>query len=69
MHRGCHLLVVSSASGAAHATVYVYHLGTAKVVAKLRGHTVNLRALHYDVASNRLATCSFDKAVKIYEQP
>lgn len=49
--------------------VYVYHLGTAKVVAQLRGHTVNVRAIHYDGSSNRLATCSFDKCVKIYREP
>lgn len=56
-------------AGAAHAAVYVYHLGTAKVVAQLKGHTVNVRCIHYDPATNRLATCSFDKSVKVYEQP
>ncbi len=56
-------------AGAAHAAVYVYHVGTAKVVATLRGHSVNVRALHYDAVSNKLVTCSFDKSVKVYEQP
>lgn len=63
------MLLLSLPAGAAHAAVYVYHVGTAKVVATLRGHTVNVRSIHYDPASNRLATCSFDKCVKVYEQP
>jgi WD40 repeat protein len=61
--------MVFAAAGAAHAAVYVYHVGTAKVVATLRGHAVNVRSLHYDAASNKLVTCSFDKTVKVYEQP
>lgn len=58
-----------AAAGAAHAAVYVYHVGTAKVVAQLRGHTVNVRSIFYDGETNRLASCSFDKSVKVYEQP
>lgn len=63
------LLLVLLVAGAAHAAVFVYHLGTAKVVARLKGHTVNVRAINYDALTNRLATCSFDKSVKVYEEP
>lgn len=55
-------------AAAANAAVYVYHLGAAKIVAQLRGHTVNVRAIQYDAATNRLASCSFDKTLRILEQ-
>eukprot|EP00879_Flechtneria_rotunda_P024118 GHRR01025562.1.p1 GENE.GHRR01025562.1~~GHRR01025562.1.p1 ORF type:complete len:131 (+),score=41.17 GHRR01025562.1:293-685(+) len=53
-------------AGASHAAVYVYHVGSAKVVKKLAGqHTVNVRDISYDHSTNRLATCGFDKTVKV----
>lgn len=61
--------MLCATAGAAHAGVCVYHVGTAKVVATLRGHAINVRSLHYDAASNKLVTCSFDKSVKVFEQP
>lgn len=54
-------------AGAADASVYVYHTGSGKVVAKLIGHhKINVRDISYDSISNRLASCSFDKTVKVY---
>lgn len=46
--------------------VYVYHVGSAKVVAVLSGHSVNVRDMAYDPTRNLLATCSFDKTVKVW---
>jgi hypothetical protein len=58
-----------ASAGASHATIYIYHVGTAKLVDKLsHHHTVNVRDIHYDALTNRLASCSFDKSIKIYSQ-
>eukprot|EP00879_Flechtneria_rotunda_P016409 GHRR01017168.1.p1 GENE.GHRR01017168.1~~GHRR01017168.1.p1 ORF type:complete len:125 (-),score=37.99 GHRR01017168.1:660-1034(-) len=60
------VLANATAAGASHAAVYVYHVGSAKVVKKLAGqHTVNVRDISYDHSTNRLATCGFDKTVKV----
>ena len=46
----------------------VYHVGSGKPVMKLSGHhKINVRDIHYDPESNRLASCSFDKRVVVYE--
>ncbi len=49
--------------------VWVFHVGTCKVVAKLQGHKINVRDLVYDTQSRQLITCSFDKSLKVYGQP
>ena len=48
------------------AEVWVFHVGSCKVVSKLPAHKINVRDLHYDPLSNRLLTCSFDKTVKVF---
>lgn len=54
----------ASADGAA---VHVYHVGTGKVAARLEGqHRVNVRDLDVDWGRNLLATCSFDKTVRVF---
>jgi len=56
--------IYASADGAA---VHVYHVGTGKVVARLEGqHRVNVRDLDVDHGRNLLATCSFDKTVRVF---
>jgi hypothetical protein len=35
------------------------------VVAKLKLHSVNVRDVDYDAERNLLATCSFDRSVKV----
>ncbi len=48
--------------------VWVYHVGSGKVVAKLQGfHKVNVRDLDYDPERNLLVTGSFDKSVAVVE--
>ncbi len=46
--------------------VWIHHVGSGKVVAKLHNHQVNVRDLDYDTDRNILATCSFDKTVSIF---
>lgn len=48
--------------------VSIFHLGSGRLVAQLPGHRINVRDLNYDPARNVLATCSFDKTVKLYVQ-
>lgn len=36
--------------------IWVYHIGLARVVAKLPAHKINVRSLHYDTQRNLLAT-------------
>ncbi|GFR50819.1 hypothetical protein Agub_g13077, partial [Astrephomene gubernaculifera] len=43
----------------------VFHLGSGRLLASWRHHKVNLRDLHYDPQRNLLASCSFDKTVKL----
>ncbi len=44
----------------------VFHLGSGRLVHSARHHRVNVRDVDYDPRVNRLATCSFDKTVKVY---
>ncbi len=47
--------------------VCIFHLGSGRQVAQLAGHhKVNVRDMHYDVPRSLLATCSFDKTVKLF---
>jgi hypothetical protein len=47
--------------------VHVYHVGTGKVAARLEGfHRQNVRDLDVDGARNLLATCSFDRTVRVF---
>ncbi|GLC57139.1 hypothetical protein PLESTB_001191500 [Pleodorina starrii] len=52
------------ASGA-NAQLCVFHLGSGRLVLSTTHHKVNLRDLDYDPDRNLLATCSFDKTVKL----
>ncbi|KAL6764979.1 WD40-repeat-containing domain protein [Haematococcus lacustris] len=52
-------------AGALGGQVWVYHVGSGKVVARLPVHKINVRDLHYDPRRNLLATASFDKTVKV----
>ena len=45
----------------------MFHVGTCKVVAKLSAHKVNVRDMSFDRERRLLATCSFDKTVKIFQ--
>ncbi|KAI8468292.1 MAG: quinon protein alcohol dehydrogenase-like superfamily [Monoraphidium minutum] len=57
--------VYAAADGA---SVVVFHVGSGKVVARLEGrHRINVRDLDMDGARNLLATCSFDKSVRVFE--
>ncbi|GIL73720.1 hypothetical protein Vretifemale_3848 [Volvox reticuliferus] len=49
----------------AGAQLCVFHLGSGRLVHTSVHHKVNVRDLDYDPARNLLATCSFDKTVKI----
>ncbi|KIZ03323.1 hypothetical protein MNEG_4639 [Monoraphidium neglectum] len=54
-------------ASAENASVHVYHVGTGKLAARLEGrHRVNVRDLNVDWGRNLLATCSFDKSVKVF---
>eukprot|EP00884_Botryococcus_braunii_P021127 jgi/Botrbrau1/7699/Bobra.0159s0136.1 len=53
--------------GAAGGQLFVYHVGSSRVVATLRIHDKNVRGLHYDSERNLLVTCSFDRTVKIFQ--
>jgi WD40 repeat protein len=44
----------------------VFHVGSAKLVASLKAHGKALRDMDYDAAANVLATCSFDRSVKVF---
>ena len=55
-------------AAAATAEVWVFHVGSGKVVAKLPAHRINVRDLAYDGERNQLLTCSFDKTVKVFRQ-
>ncbi len=46
--------------------VWVFHVGTAKVVAKIAGHKINVRGMDRDQERNLLLTCSFDKTFKVW---
>ncbi len=52
--------------GAAGAAVHVYETGSGKEVAVLRHHATNVRDIDYDPVQRLLASCSFDKTVKLY---
>ncbi|MEW5315289.1 MAG: hypothetical protein WDW38_006729 [Sanguina aurantia] len=55
-------------AAAAGGTCIVFHVGSGKQVSTLpMPHRANVRSMHYDAERNLLATCSFDKAVKVYE--
>ncbi|GAX79155.1 hypothetical protein CEUSTIGMA_g6595.t1 [Chlamydomonas eustigma] len=48
------------------AEVWAFHVGSGKVVSKLAAHKINVRDMNYDASRNLLATCSFDKSVRIF---
>eukprot|EP00199_Chlamydomonas_sp_CCMP681_P002158 CAMPEP_0119103270 /NCGR_PEP_ID=MMETSP1180-20130426/1744_1 /TAXON_ID=3052 ORGANISM="Chlamydomonas cf sp, Strain CCMP681" /NCGR_SAMPLE_ID=MMETSP1180 /ASSEMBLY_ACC=CAM_ASM_000741 /LENGTH=419 /DNA_ID=CAMNT_0007087725 /DNA_START=55 /DNA_END=1314 /DNA_ORIENTATION=+ len=60
-HKDSHYVMVSSVGG----QVWVYHVGSGKVVAKIPVHKVNVRDIHYEKERNLLITCSFDKTVQV----
>jgi hypothetical protein len=64
-HRDSMYVYVSAVGG----QVWVFHVGSSRVVCKLKAHKINVRDLCYDTASNLLATCSFDKTVKVRGLP
>ncbi|KAG2493658.1 hypothetical protein HYH03_008173 [Edaphochlamys debaryana] len=49
----------------AGAQVCVFHLGSGRLVHRSAPHRVNVRDLDYDPGRNLLASCSFDKTVKL----
>uniref|UniRef100_A0A061RI05 Uncharacterized protein n=1 Tax=Tetraselmis sp. GSL018 TaxID=582737 RepID=A0A061RI05_9CHLO len=53
-------------AGAAGGSIWVFHVGTAKIVHKIRAHSINVRHLEVDAPSRTLATCSYDKTVKLW---
>ncbi|DBB06686.1 TPA: hypothetical protein ACH3X1_012194 [Trebouxia sp. C0004] len=61
-HKNSFYIFAAAAAG----TVYVFHVGTTKVEARLKAHLKNVRALDYNAETNTLVTCSFDKAVKVF---
>ncbi|KAK9832909.1 hypothetical protein WJX74_001562 [Apatococcus lobatus] len=63
-HSSGHYILAAAAAG----WVYIFHVGSAKLVHKFKAHESNTRGLSYDPQLNTLATCSFDKTVKIYAQ-
>jgi hypothetical protein len=54
-------------AGALGGHLYIYHVGSAKVVATVKVHDKNVRGLDYDPIRNVLVTCSFDRTVKVLE--
>lgn len=55
-------------SAPAEAAMYVMHVGSAQQVARIAGHhRINVRAIASDPHANRLASCSFDKTLRVYE--
>lgn len=55
---------IVAAAAAGH--VYIFHVGTTKVVASFKAHAKNVRALSYDAEQNVLVSGSFDKTCKIF---
>lgn len=55
-------------AAAAHGWVHAFAVGNARVVEKFKAHEKNVRGLLYDVQSNLLLTCSFDRTAKVWEQ-
>ncbi|KAG2447223.1 hypothetical protein HYH02_007963 [Chlamydomonas schloesseri] len=53
----------------ANAQLCVFHLGSGRLVHTARPHKINVRDIDYDPARNLLATCSFDKTVKLLGRP
>lgn len=53
-------------AAAAGGRVFVFHVGSCKEVRQLSGHKINVRDMHYDASRKLLATCSFDKTVKVW---
>lgn len=62
-HRSGYYIFAGSAGG----HLYIYHVGSSKVVLSLKVHDKNLRALDYDASENTLVTCSFDRTVKVLQ--
>ncbi|CAK0734557.1 hypothetical protein CVIRNUC_000448 [Coccomyxa viridis] len=54
-------------AAAAHGYVYVFHVGTAKVVQSFKAHEKNVRSLDYDASNGILVTGSFDKKCQIWK--
>mmetsp|Transcript_20517 Transcript_20517/g.53667 ORF Transcript_20517/g.53667 Transcript_20517/m.53667 type:complete len:409 (-) Transcript_20517:284-1510(-) len=46
--------------------VWVFQVSSGKVVAKLEAHAINVRYLQVDARHGCLATCSYDKTVKLW---
>eukprot|EP00198_Chlamydomonas_reinhardtii_P000165 XP_001689500.1 predicted protein [Chlamydomonas reinhardtii] len=53
----------------ANAQLCVFHLGSGRLVHTARPHKINVRDVDYDPRRNLLATCSFDKTVKLLGCP
>ncbi|KAG2444485.1 hypothetical protein HXX76_001235 [Chlamydomonas incerta] len=53
----------------ANAQLCVFHLGSGRLVHTAQPHKINVRDLDYDPRRNLLATCSFDKTVKLLGCP
>ncbi|BDA40712.1 hypothetical protein COCOBI_01-3650 [Coccomyxa sp. Obi] len=53
-------------AAAAHGQVYVFHVGSSKVIATFKPHEKNVRCLDYDEQQKCLMTGSFDRNVQIY---
>jgi hypothetical protein len=47
----------------------VFHLGSGRLLHTARPHKINVRDIDYDPQRNLLATCSFDKTVKLLGSP
>ena len=47
----------------------MFHLGSGRLVHTARPHKINVRDVDYDPRRNLLATCSFDKTVKLLGCP
>ncbi|KXZ48732.1 hypothetical protein GPECTOR_25g316 [Gonium pectorale] len=64
-HRDSNYVYVAGAN----AQLCVFHLGSGRLVATFRHHRINIRDLHYDPDRNLLASCGFDKSVKLMRGP
>lgn len=55
------------ASGVANGTVYVYEFATGRLVARLAGHSLAVRAAAFSVDGTRLATASTDGTTRLWD--
>lgn len=60
--KGFHIYVAS-----AKGVICIFHVGTGRLVAKMKGHDANVRAMLFDPSQQALLSCGFDKKICIFK--